>query len=165
MPVCVCLSEEFPHDDKGPTIRGAKWSRQKSPTSEIRQNKTPPTSASPAPRSPLQSPPTSSPHRPPHPARAPPPPRDPGRDVAQLRLAGPLQGQGLRLQAPLHGIGTPDPPHPAQFDLVHRGFGGFPLFGWTGLFGNGNLPIFRVVFGLYYRGALGWFGSENVGGD
>jgi hypothetical protein len=85
--------------------------------------------------------------------------------VAQLRLAGPLQGQGLRLQAPLHGIGTPDPPHPAQFDLVHRGFAGLPLFGRTGLFGNGNLPIFRVVFGLYYRGALGWFGSENVGGD
>lgn len=45
------------------------------------------------------------------------------RDVAQLRLAGPLQGQGLRHQAPLHGIGTtppplPDPRHSARLDPV-----------------------------------------------
>jgi hypothetical protein len=31
------------------------------------------------------------------------------RDVAQLRLARPLQGQGLRLQALLHHPGTLDP--------------------------------------------------------
>lgn len=166
--MCVCLKSSL--TTRAPTIRGAKWSSQKSPTSEIRQNKTPPTSASPAPRSPLQSPPTSSPHR-----TAPPSPPLPSPRVRRRReIRGAMWrscvSRGLsRAKASasrLLSTASVRLIRLTQLNLISSIVGSAVCRCSDGraCLGRACLPIFRVVFGLY-RGALGWFGSENVGGD